>query len=117
MMQTEELKRERWDDSLMALTKEAKDHPMIVRLESLKLGDQVLAKGLLLVQIGVEKKGSEAGAIEIIAERPDGSHLTHLIPSPERLYLARFDDRHAFCLDIEDTESTKTLVFVAEAGV
>jgi hypothetical protein len=116
MIKTEEFPKDRWDSYLTELTHEAKDHSMSVRVESLQLGDQILEKGLPLVEIAIEKKGPEGGDVLIIAERPDGSHLTHLIPDPRRIYLARYEDKHALCLDIEDGEGAKTLVTVYEGS-
>lgn len=114
MIKTEEFPKERWESYLNDLSREAKDHMMSIRVEALNLGDQILTKGLPLVAIGVETKGTERGAIEIVAERPDGSHLTHLIPAAERIYMARDESKHAVYLDIEDQSGTKTLVFVHE---
>jgi hypothetical protein len=114
MITTEEFPKDGWDSCLTALTREAKDHLMMVQVEALDLGDQFLAHGLPLLEISLEKKGPDAGAIEIIAERSDGSRLMHLIPDPQHLRLARYDDKHALCLDIEDGKGVKTLVTVYE---
>lgn len=112
MMRTEEFPRGRWEDYLSELTREAKDHPVRVRVESQTLGDQVLVDGLHLVAISLEAKGTAKGGIEIITEQPDGTHLTHLIPDPERIYLAREESKEDVYLDIEDRDGAKTLVFL-----
>ena len=65
-----------------------------------------------MVAISLEAKGSAQGDIEIIAERPDGAHLTHPIPDPERIYLARDESKKVAYLDIEDRGGAKTLVFL-----
>jgi hypothetical protein len=112
MIKTEEFPREKWEGYLNQLTAEAQKHLMTVRVEAESLGDQVLADGLPLVAISLEQKGSERGNVEIIAERDDGTHLTHLISEPEHIYLARYDDKSEVCLDVEDRSGAKTLVFV-----
>ena len=117
MIQTEEFPRDSWDQYLTSLSREANAHLMVVRIESPSLGDQILARGLPLVGISVEKKGSEQGAVEVIAERPDGSHLTHLIREPARIYLARYEEKKEVCLDIEDKSGQKTLIFIHEGAI
>jgi hypothetical protein len=116
MIHTQEFVRSDWDAYLNGLSREAQDHPLRVRLEAPDLGDQLLADGLALVGISLEKKGSEQDAIEITAARADGTHLTHFVHAPERLYLARNDEDKAICLDIEDRSGGKTLVYIAEAN-
>ncbi len=114
MITTEEFPKDGWDSYLTELTREAKDHLMSVQVEAPELGDQILAKGLPLLEISLGKKGTEAGSIQIIAERSDGSRLMHLISDPQRVYLGRYDDKRAVCLDIEDGKGTKTLITVYE---
>lgn len=112
MMRTEEFPRDRWEDRLSELTREAMHQPVRVQVESQALGDQVLAEDLQLVGISLEVKGTAAGDIEIITERPDGTQLTHVILEPERIYLAQDEGADAVCLDIEDKDGAKTLVFL-----
>lgn len=116
MLRTEELPRERWDVYLDQLSRAAKNRPITVRVEGPKVGDQILAADVPLLSISIEEKGTERGAVEIIAESPDGTHLTHLIPSPQRIYVARSDERQEVCVDIEDADGLKTLVFCTIKG-
>lgn len=110
MMRTEEFPRDRWESYLNDLTRKAKDRPVQVRVESLAIGDQVLAEGLPLVAISLETKGTDKGAIEIVAERPDGTHVMHMIPDPQRIYLARDERGEVVALDVEEEGGVKTLI-------
>lgn len=112
MIETEEFSREQWESALNSLTREAQDHLMTVRIEAPTLGDQILAQDIPLVGISFERTGSGRGAVEIIAARPDGSHLTHQVPEPQRIYLARLHEQQELCLDIEGANKLKTLVFI-----
>lgn len=116
MITTEEFPTERWQSRLEGLTREARERPMSIRVEGPNVGDQVLAEFLPLVAISLESKGTEKGAVEIIAEHPNGGHLTHLINNPEHIYLARYNDRQVLCLDIEDRRGVKTLVFLRQSS-
>ena len=82
-----------------------------MRVEGPKMGDQILAADVPLLSISIEKKGTEQGTIEIITKSPNNTHLTHLIPSPQRIYVARSDEQQKMYVDIEDADSLKTLVF------
>jgi hypothetical protein len=84
---------------------------VIVRVEGQEVGDQVLAEHVPLVGISVEKKGSEANAIELTLAHRDQRSLNHMIQSPEHVYVEESANGEVVCLDIEDRARVKTLVF------
>jgi Family of unknown function (DUF5335) len=62
------------------------------------------------VEISVEEKGSDAGAIEVTVGRP-GQELTHRIARPEHVWAEESDSGELECLDIEDADHVKTLIY------
>lgn len=109
--ETLEIPREAWGDYLNALSNREQDHPVIVRIEGQELGDQVLAEHVPLVGISMEKKGSEAHAIELTLANQDRGNLTHMIQTPEHVYAEEGQNGEVVCLNIEDKAHVKTLIF------
>lgn len=109
--ETLEIPREAWGDYLNALSNREHDHPVIVRVEGQEIGDQVLAEHVPLVGISVEKKGSEANAIELTLAHQDQRSLNHMIQAPEHVYVEESANGEVMCLNIEDRARVKTLVF------
>jgi hypothetical protein len=83
-----------------------------VRIEAVspEIGEQPLAQRLPLIDISFAKKGSDQGAIEVTVGRP-GEEITHRIFHPEHLFADESESGELECLDIEDAEHTKTLLF------
>ncbi|MFY0526339.1 DUF5335 family protein [Archangium gephyra] len=69
-----------------------------------------MAWNLPLVEISVEEKGSDAGTIEVTVGHP-GEELTHRILRPEHVWAAENDSGELECLDIEDADHVKTLIY------
>jgi len=108
---TLEIPKEAWEDYLTSLSNREQAHPVRIRIEGTELGDQVLADSMPLVGISLERKGSEANAIEVTLAHKDDSNLTHMIRTPERVYVEEGDDGQVMVVDIEDTMRVKTLIF------
>ncbi|NOJ98268.1 hypothetical protein D7W82_36095 [Corallococcus sp. CA049B] len=106
----QEIPREQWASYLAGISKQ--DATQWVRVESIdaETGDQPLADRLPLVDISLEQKGSDAGAVQIIVGREDG-RITHRILEPDHLY-AELDEASGAleCLEIGE-RGGKTLVF------
>jgi Family of unknown function (DUF5335) len=109
--ETLEIPREAWAGYLDALSNREHDHPVRIRIEGTEVGDQVLADGMPLVGISLERKGSEANAIEVTLAHEDRQNLTHMIQTPEHVYVEEGDNGQVMVLDIEDTMKVKTLIF------
>ncbi|XXF78684.1 DUF5335 family protein [Myxococcaceae bacterium GXIMD 01537] len=110
MHHTREIPREGWFDYLSRVASSERDHLVRIEADSSDLGDQPVTERLPLVDIAFDKKGSDAGAIEVTVGRP-GEQITHRILKPDRVYADEGDDGELECLDIEDSEHTKTLIF------
>ncbi|MBZ4420342.1 DUF5335 family protein [Myxococcus sp. RHSTA-1-4] len=115
MHHTREIPREGWADYLALLSNLEKDHWVRIETESPDLGDQPLADRLPLIEIALEEKGSNRGAVEIIVGRP-GDEITHRIKAPDRIYADESESGELECLDIEDSEHVKTLIFFEQPG-
>ncbi|CAM4032939.1 hypothetical protein G4177_01855 [Corallococcus sp. ZKHCc1 1396] len=84
-----------------------------VTLESLseQTGDQDIARSLPLVEISLELKGSDTGAVQIIVGHDDDA-ITHRVLEPERISAEVDSDSGALeCLEIIERGSGKLLVF------
>lgn len=110
MHHTREIPREGWADYLLLLSTIERDQQVRIKAEGPELGDQTVAWNLPLVEISVEEKGSEAGAIEVTVGRP-GEELTHRILRPEHVWAEESDHGELECLDIEDADHVKTLIY------
>lgn len=110
MHHTREIPKEGWEDYLALLSNIERDHWVRIETNSSEMGEQPLAERLPLVEIGLEKKGSDQGAIEIIAGRP-GDEITHRILKPDHIYAEESDSGDLECLDIEDSDRVKTLIY------
>ncbi|QSQ20806.1 DUF5335 family protein [Pyxidicoccus parkwayensis] len=115
MHHTREIPREGWADYLALLSNLEKDHWVRIETESPDLGEQPLASRLPLIEIGLEEKGSDAGAVEIIVGRP-GDEITHRVSMPDHIYADESESGELECLDIEGSDHVKTLIFFEQAN-
>jgi hypothetical protein len=107
---TREIPREVWSDYLTLLSSIERDHQVRVEAAGADLGEQTVAASLPLVDIAVEEKGSDEGAIEVTVGRP-GEEITHRILHPEHVWAEESDSGDIECLDIEDSDHVKTLIY------
>lgn len=64
MKRTMELPRQGWSLYFEGLSRRALNQPLRIQVEDRELGDQALSQAQPLVEIELETKGSEMGAIE-----------------------------------------------------
>ena len=106
----QQIPREEWASYLSGISR--KGAIRWVRVESIdaETGDQPLADRLPLVDITLETKGSDSGAVQIIVGR-ENERITHRILEPDHLY-AELDSQtgELECLEIGE-RGGKTLVF------
>ena len=110
MHYTREVPREVWSDYLTLLSSITQAQCVRIEAGSADFGEQPLAQRLPLVDISFEEKGSGKGSVEVTVGRP-GEEITHRILHPGRIYADESESGELECLDIEDEERTKTLIF------
>lgn len=111
-MATREIPRDDWDRYLDTLSRLKADRPVRVRVEDAEIGDQTLADCLPMVGISLEKKGSDADAIELTLADPGGDrNVTHEITHPAKLFVKENAAGEPEVLDIEAPGQVKTLIF------
>ena len=116
MGRTIEIPRQTWAVYFDNLNKRALSEPVRLEVENRDIGDQEMTRRLPLVGIDLETKGSEAGDIEITVGDERGE-FTHAIDNPTRVYLKVDDDGNIDCLEVEDQDNGKTLIFFEGSGV
>ncbi|RKH65841.1 DUF5335 family protein [Corallococcus aberystwythensis] len=112
---TETIPREQWASYLAGISKQ--DATQWVRVESIDAdsGDQPLADRLPLVEISLETKGSDSGAVQIIVGR-ENERITHRILEPDHLAAELDGDSRVLeCLEIGE-RGGKTLIFFERLG-
>ena len=113
----QEIPREQWADYLARISKQ--EHDEWVRVESISsdMGDQPLSDSLPLIDIMLETKGSNAGAVQIIVGR-ENEEITHRILEPERLVAELNGNGGSLeCLEICERGDGKTLIFFERTSV
>lgn len=110
MHKTREIPRAGWAEYLSLLSSIERDHPVRIEASSEDIGGQVMAHHLPLVDITLEEKGSDRGSIEVTVGQP-GEEITHRIARPDHLYAEETESGELECLDIEDADHVKTLIY------
>lgn len=110
MANTIEIPRSSWSVYFERLGKQAQTYPVRIEVENRDIGDQEMARKLPLVGIDLETKGSEVGDIEITVGDADQNFMHH-IEDPTRMYLKVDDSGNIDCIEIEDKDNGKTLIF------
>lgn len=111
MGRTIEIPRQDWFPYFESLNKRALGQPVHVEVENREIGDQELSRTLPLVGIELEKKGSEAGDIEVTVEDEQHDELMHHVDNPTRVWLLVDDNGNIDSMDIEDQDGGKTLIY------
>ena len=112
MSRTTEIPRESWGKWLDDLSKRAQEHLVRIEVINREIGDQEMARFLPLIGISLEKKGSEAGDIDIaVAVASAQADLDHRVDKPTRMFVEANDRGLIECLEIEDEGGGKTLVY------
>jgi hypothetical protein len=114
MHHTREIPREVWSDYLNLLSSITRSQWVRIEAASVEIGEQPLAQRLPLIDISFVEKGSDKGAIEVMVGRP-GEEITHRIFKPDHIYADESESGELECLDIEDAERTKTIIFFEPA--
>lgn len=116
MGRTIEIPRQTWAVYFDNLNERALSTPIRLEVENRDIGDQEMTRRLPLVGIDLETKGSEAGDIEVTVGN-ERQEFMHHIDNPTRVYLKVDDDGNIDCMEIEDQDNGKTLVFFEGSGV
>ncbi|WNG25361.1 hypothetical protein F0U62_15985 [Cystobacter fuscus] len=113
----QEIPREQWADYLARISKQERDESVRVESISSDMGDQPLSESLPLIDIMLETKGSDAGAVQIIVGR-ENEEITHRILEPERLVAELNGTGGSLeCLEICERGNGKTLIFFERTSV
>ena len=116
MGRTIEIPRQTWAVYFDNFSKRALNTPIRLEVENRDIGSQEMTRRLPLVGIDLETKGSEAGDIEVTVG-DERQEFMHHIDNPTRVYLKVDDDGNIDCMELEDQDNGKTLVFFEGSGV
>lgn len=107
---TKEIPRTEWKEFLDRFSRVHENWLVTIEVVGPDLGDQIEAEELPLAGISYETKGSEEGGIEILLGGKPDRHVAHLVPAPQRLWLAQDDQGIDRSLAIEEGEGRRTLI-------
>lgn len=111
MHHTREIPREGWFEYLSLLSSVERDHWVRIEAEGPDIrSGHAMANSLPLVDIALEEKGSDRGAIEVTVGRP-GEEVTHRVLQPEHIYAGENESGDVECLDIEDAAHVKMTIY------
>ena len=110
MGRTIEIPRQSWGVYFDSLNKRALSTPIRIEVENRDIGDQEMTRKLPLVGIDLETKGSEAGDLEVTVGN-ERQEFMHHIDVPTRVYVKSDDEGNIDCIEIEDRDNGKTLIF------
>jgi hypothetical protein len=110
MHQTREIPRDAWADYLTLLSSIEQDHHVRIEAVTQEYGDQSVAGSRPLLDISLEEAGSAQGSIEVTVGHP-GEEFTHRIAHPEHVWAGESEQGDLECLDIEDADHVKTLIY------
>ena len=116
MHHTREIPRDGWFDYLARVARSEREHLVRIEATGSELGDQPLAERLPLMDIALDAKGSDRGAIAVTVG-PPGDGVTQRIMQTDTTDAAAGENGELECLDIEDLDHVKTLIyFEPESG-
>lgn len=110
-MTTREIERAGWFDYFQALNHRLVGRPVRLQIVGLELGDQREGELVPLRGITLSRKGTDAGGIDLTLGRL-GGEIDHRIAHPVRIFEQLDDAGELVCLDIEDREGRKSLLFL-----
>lgn len=110
MARTIEIPKQDWAVYFEGLSRRALSHPVRIEVDNRDVGGQELNRRLPLVGIDLETKGSEAGSLEVTLG-DERQQFSHLIEQPVRVFLRVDDAGMIDCIDVEDSDEGKTLIF------
>lgn len=104
-----EIEKDDWSGFFDSLSKRRFEWKTRVEVLKDEMGDQVLADGLPLNGITVERK-DDGFSIDISIGESGDSHQTHNILDPTRVAFLSAETGHGEVVDIEEKDGTKTLI-------
>jgi hypothetical protein len=107
---TNEVAKQDWKNFFDEMSRRLLGRETRVQVFKDDIGAQTLADGLALGGFMFEEKTN--GAIEIILGAGAGSHQTHTIFKPQKVFYESEEDRGGI-IEIEDADGAKTLVSFA----
>jgi hypothetical protein len=106
----QEVPRDRWEDLLEALAEQHRDDSVRVEIVGRNRGRQALVDDSPLMGLGMDRAGSDSGAIDIVLGRGH-EVFDHRILHPRHLYFREDLGRGSARLAVEDDENNRTLIF------
>ena len=110
-MSTEEIPRKQWAAFFDGFSRRHQGWLVTVEILGPDIGDQVEARELPLEGITAELRDAGKDEIEIFVGARPGSHLSHKVISPEKVYLKRSEEGADEVLEIASKEVAALLRF------
>jgi hypothetical protein len=100
-MPTKEISRDQWIDFFDSFSQQHRGWLVKIEVLDLELGDQVEASDLALEGITAEIEESGEDRIIVIAGKEPGSHISHTIVAPGKVWLKQTEEGADEALEIE----------------
>ena len=109
-MDTRGLPREEWGMFFEDLSREFEEGLVDVTIRSINQSDAAVITGLPLLGIQLNTKGSDAGSITVIAGQDEDTAISHTVPAPTHVNIARTPDGAVDTVQIDAPDPPQTRI-------
>ncbi|MGI4790805.1 MAG: DUF5335 family protein [Janthinobacterium lividum] len=115
-MDTQELPQSEWAEFLDDLSREFEEGLVSVTVSGNGMSDAPVITSLPLIGIQLNTKGSDSGSITVIAGRDEDTAISHTIPSPSQIHVARDADDAIAAIQIDAPDPAQTQIHFLSAS-
>lgn len=110
---TNEITKQEWEQFFNDASKNYLAWQAKVEVLNDDIGAQILSAGLPLIGFMFEEKaGDGQNAVEIMVGEESGTHQTHTVSAPQKVFFEQGEDNASGIVEIEDESGTKTIVYL-----
>ncbi len=115
-MDTQQLPMEEWSTFLDELSRQHESSTVSVTVSGNGMTDAPVITDLPLLGVQLNTKGSDAGSITIIAGQNAADAISHTVPGPTQMSVARDADGTVAAIQIDAPDPAQTQVHFQRAG-
>lgn len=115
-MDTQQLPQAEWGIFLDELSRQFEQGQVSVTVSGRDMSDAPVITNLPLLGIQLNTKGSDAGSITVIAGQGEDTSISHTIPGPTQISVARDADGTVAAIQIDAPDPAQTQVHFLSAN-